>query len=484
MDLRITPQTTLANVLAQLGRQTNLLGKLQQQAATGKRLLTPSDDPVRLGVLLATKGNDGRLDSYLATIADSRSSLNVSVAAMLDAGSILTQARTIAVEAGQSTENAESRAAMANQVDRLIERIIEAANTQHAGQYLFAGADSRTRPFVTQVDNQGTMSVTYAGADLRNAAPISRQQLVATLYSGAEVFQQRERGPTVITGATGAAAGTGTDNAVTQGTLLVAHTATTFAAGSGVQAGTSSAAGDTILGPAGAHTLTIVDASGTGAFGTVALDGGPAVAFTNADNNLKVIGPHGEVVYVDTTAIVAGFNGTVDVAADGTLSVDGGASSVAIDFSANQTLTDSVTGAVTNIDSSNIRATGTDHIDYRGTYDVFQILIALRDDLRNTRGLSETDQLAGITQRIEELDRVHRGVLDAVGEQSASLENLDRVDLHLRDVQLTAKQLISDIEDADISQIIVQLQSNENALQLTLAIAARLQEQTLLDFLR
>ena len=57
-------------------------------------------------------------------------------------------------------------------------------------------------------------------------APVSQQQTVATLYPGSDVFQQRQRGATVLTGDTGAAAGTGTDSATGEGTVLVSHTAT------------------------------------------------------------------------------------------------------------------------------------------------------------------------------------------------------------------------------------------------------------------
>ena len=84
---------------------------------------------------------------------------------------------------------------------------------------------------------------------------ISPQHTVDTYYSGAQDFQTRERQTTVYTGNTGAVAGTGTDTAIGQGTLQVRHTSTTFAAGSGVQTGVSSAASDTILGAAGAHKL-------------------------------------------------------------------------------------------------------------------------------------------------------------------------------------------------------------------------------------
>ena len=44
----------------------------------------------------------------------------------------------------------------------------------------------------------------------------------------------------------------------------------------------------------------------------------------NSDTNLKVSAPNGDVVYVNTTAVVPGFSGNVDITADGMLSVDGG----------------------------------------------------------------------------------------------------------------------------------------------------------------
>jgi flagellar hook-associated protein 3 len=486
MDIRITPQTLLANALANVDRHTRALGRLQQQAATGKKILTPSDNPVDLGTLLSTKAQNNRLDTYLTSIQESRSSLNITVSALLEAGNILGQARTIAVEGSHSTNTPQAHEALAKQVDQLLDRMLEVANTQHAGHYLFSGIASQTQPFVVSAaDNTGQpLAYDYLGASERNAVPISRQQTVATLYAGSEVFQSRERGVTGFSGTTGAAAGTGTDSAAGQGTLQVIHTGTSYAAGSGVQPGTNSVAGDTIIGPASAHQLTIVDTSGTGASGTVSLNGGPPIAFTNADTNLQVSGPSGEVVFIDTTTITAGFNGTVDITSSGALSVDGGASSVAINFSANQVVTDSVTGAVTNVDSVNIRRTGAARLDYTGTYDAFQILMALRDDLRNTRGLTQTELLEVISGRLTELDRVRDTVLDVVGEQSASLQHMDNLENHVRDVQLSAQQLISDLEDADISEIVVRLQANENLLRLTLATAARLQEQTFLDFMQ
>jgi flagellar hook-associated protein 3 FlgL len=483
--MRITPQTMLNNALASLDRHTNRLGKLQAQAASGKKLERPSDNPGDLGLLLAAKAQDQRLEQYVAGIRASRSSLEVSTAALQDAGNVLSQARAIAIEASHSVNSPQALEAFARQVDGLLNRLAETANQQYAGRYLFAGAASETKPFEIVRDSDGRpVAARYEGASLRDAAPISPGQTVATLYSGEEIFQKRQRGTTVYLGTTGAAPGTGLDNASGQGALLVSHTITNYAAGSGVQPGTGSLAGDTIIGPAGAHQLTLVDTSGTGAFGTVSLNGGPAVPFTSADTNLKVIGAAGEVVFIDTTAIAAGFNGAVAITADGTLSTDGGATTVPIDFSANQIVIHGANGSVTNIDTTAVRRAGTEQLEYRGAYDAFEILMTLRDDLRNLRGLTEGEQLEAISSKIGELNRVRDNILNVVGEQSASLQHLEAMESFSLDVQLRAKELTANLEDADLSQLVLEMQSRENLLRLALAASARLYDQSLLDFLR
>jgi len=485
MDLRITPQTTVARSILATSQQTSRLGTLQNQASSGKKVLLPSDSPGTLGSILNSKAQDRQFDTYVANVLQGKSTLDQSVSTLQEAGLVLQTARTLAVEAAQSTNSDEAHQAIAQQIDRLLERLIGLSNTQQNGRYLYSGTTAQTQPFVvTATDSDGRPTqVTYQGGSQRDAVVVNYSQTVPTLYSGEEIFQYRERGATLYQGTTGAAAGSGTDSAIGIGTLLVRHTATTFAPGSGVQAGVSSAANDTLLGPAGVHQLTIVETSGTGAFGTVSLNGGPTVAFTSADTDLVLTGLQGEIIHLDTTAITANFNGTVSITAEGSLSVDGGASFVPIDFSGNQSIIDSTTGAVTNVNSTNIRRAGLTRLEYAGTSDVFETLMILRDDLRNTRGLPGAEQLASISRRIDEIDRARAGILNVVTDQSASLENLERLEFHLQDMQLTTKKWLSTLEDADLSQIVIDLQSQQNLLELTLGVTARVMSLSLLDFL-
>jgi hypothetical protein len=51
-------------------------------------------------------------------------------------------------------------------------------------------------------------------------------------------------------------------------------------------------------------------------------------------------------------------------------------------------------------------------------------------------------------------------------------------------VQLTTRELTSNIEGVDVSQVVTGIAEEQNLLQLTLASTARIFNQSLLDFLK
>lgn len=394
MDLRITSQTQINRAIANQRQQTDRLGVLFEQASSGKRLLNPSDDPLATLAVLTNKAQVQKLDTYLANIQEANTTLSVGSSALQQAVGLISEARRLALDGAQTINDADTMNNMAEEADALLTRMLELANSQHGDRFVFSGTATSTAPFaVTSSDSSGhPLTVAYQGAAERAEVAVSQQQNVATRYTGSEVFQQRQRAATVYTGTTGAAPGTGTDSATGQGTL-------------------------------------VVDAIGL----TISLNGGTPVAYTGVETNLPVIGPAGEVAFVDTTGITT---------------------------------------------------SGTESLDFTGTYDVFQVLIALRDDLRNTSGMSPSQQVQSIGQRLTELDRHSSGILKALGEQGTNLQNLGVLETHVRDIKLETRKIIGNLEDADVTEVITKLQAQQNQLQLTLAASARLFDQSLLDFLR
>ena len=484
--MRVTSEMQSQQALRNLQMHYARMTKLQDQLASGKRIQRPSDAPADIVQILQNRAEDLRLDTHLSTIRDAGVVIQTSVDAMTEAREIMTRARDIAIDVNNSSHDPVTNEAFAHEIDVALDRMMRVANRQLPdGRYLFGGTASGTAPFVvTSSDNASRpTSVEYRGSGQDSEAVVGKALSVGTLISGNRVFQTRDRQTTVFAGSTGARPGSGTDNAMGRGTLLVKHTLTTIAGISDISTGSSSATGDTIIGPAGVHSLTISDTSGTGASGTVSLNGGPPLAFTNADTDLKVTGPNGEVVYLNTTAISPGFSGNVALTANGTLSIDGGTTSIPIDFSANQVVTDGSSSEMTNIDSTMIRQAGTDQLDYRGTADVFQVLIALRDSIRNSQGLSVEDRSAALGRGIADLDRISARVVEAMGSQSVQAEYLTKLEERTTDVQLDLQKTNDNLESVDLAGTISALQAQQNLYQLSLQLAAQMNSLSLADFL-
>lgn len=484
--VRITPTFFLKQTIRTVQRYYGRITDLQIQAATGMRVRKPSDAPAEhaLGQFLAA--DIARIDAHLANLEEARTTLNLTVDTLRDVADLLRNVRETILEANQATLDRSQYETLADRVDSLLNRLLDLANTKVRGRYLFAGTALDQQPFVvTQSDLAGRpLEVAYRGSSVGLEFVVGLGRTVSAMPPGAAVFMARESGRSAYLGQTGARPGQGTDNATGRTVLQVLHTATSYAPGSGVAPGASSATGDTILGPAGANVLTIVDTSGTGTSGTVSLNGGPEISWTNTDTDLRVEGPNGEVVYVDMSAITPGFSGDVDITADGALTIDGGTTTVPITFSANQTVTDGNTGEVIFVDTTQVRRTGTELIDHQGRYDVFQLLSTLAQDLRAAADRTPGDNGVLFARHLEELDRLYNRVLEVVGEQSSLLELLDGARNRAEATKIELERLRQEAVAADISEVVLNLKAEEASLQLTLGATARLLNISLLNFLQ
>ncbi|MCA9263008.1 MAG: flagellar hook-associated protein FlgL [Planctomycetales bacterium] len=479
MAIRVTAGAVAEQTIRYAQRHQSSLGRLQEQLISGQRLGRPSDDPLAFQSVLKHRSVTQMLDIQVTNIERTNVQLEASVANLQDAKNVLSQAHVVAL----GGHDPQDREVLAQSVRELLDSLLQIANRQIGDDYLYSGTTSRTQPFQKRlVDGQPV--VDYLGGDRRSSVVVGESIEIDVLYSGADVFKMQRREESVYIGNTGAGPGTGTDSANGQTRIEVRHLLTTYAAGSGIQAGLSSVDGDTILGAAGTHQLEIEDTSGTGAAGVIRLNGGAPVHFSNTDTDLRVTGLQGEVLYVDTSAITPGFSGTVDITADGEFTIGDGGYPLAIDFSANQQYVDPVTGEVTNVSTAGVHSAGTDLIEYRGDLDLFQLLTDLANDLSQTRELAEPEYNKALDRRVKDLLLAMDHVLATVGEQSVTLENIQGLKARHEDLRLELETVIVDLSGTDAAEAILQLQTEQTLLNLTFASSTAFLDQTLLDFLR
>jgi flagellar hook-associated protein 3 FlgL len=115
--------------------------------------------------------------------------------------------------------------------------------------------------------------------------------------------------------------------------------------------------------------------------------------------------------------------------------------------------------------------------------DVMDSLISLRDHLRNTDGLSEADQIAALQSDLDRVDRASRDILNKAGAAGSRAATLD-IMLNQTDNALTrAKEMLSNVRDADIAEIAVEMQKEQMIYESLLSASAQINRTSLLDYL-
>lgn len=126
------------------------LAQVQTQLATGIELDRPSADPAKAAKTLQLQARLERREQYLANIGHALGGLSQADTATAAISDQLLEAHSIALTNVDVTSNAENRAAVATQIDSIIDEIVRLGNTQFLDTRIFAGQASNQSPFVGQ----------------------------------------------------------------------------------------------------------------------------------------------------------------------------------------------------------------------------------------------------------------------------------------------------------------------------------------------
>jgi len=172
-------------------------------------------------------------------------------------------------------------------------------------------------------------------------------------------------------------------------------------------------------------------------------------------------------------------------AGDYYLSIDDGLSTFNTDGTdTNLAVTDSKTGKVLYVDTTEINSTGVDLVSIPGTYDIFNTLISIRDMLKNERELSDAQLRELQDNSLIALEEVSRLIVQAEVSVGSKIGFLDNLKGSLTNLKYNAEDETTRLQEADIAQIAIDLSRREVLYQMSLAIAGKLMSVSLLDFIR
>jgi flagellar hook-associated protein 3 FlgL len=233
--MRLSSTTIFENgVNSMLARQSEL-AKTQNQISTGRRVLTPSDDPVAASQALdltEAKGINKQYSDNAAAVTARLALQETSLSAMTR---LLQDVKTLTVQAGDGALNASDLRSIADEIDGRYRELLGLANaTDGNGEYLFAGYRTRTTPF----EETAPGVVVYLGDEGRREVAVSASRSIALNDSGSEVLTRIKNGNTTfVSAATPGNSGTGiiSPGSVTNSTALTGHDySITFTVSAGV----------------------------------------------------------------------------------------------------------------------------------------------------------------------------------------------------------------------------------------------------------
>lgn len=184
--MRITTPQITALMHGSMNANSERLGKLMQQMATGERLLMPSDDPIASVRLLRVEREQASLSQYANNIANLSDSLSIQEANLSAASDTMLRAQDLLLWAANRGANSdEDLAAIASELNTLKDTIVSFINVRdEEGRYLFSGTLS-DRPAVTFTEDDG---YTLNGNDKYRQAAVANGVLVEENVTAHQFF--------------------------------------------------------------------------------------------------------------------------------------------------------------------------------------------------------------------------------------------------------------------------------------------------------
>jgi flagellar hook-associated protein 3 FlgL len=164
--------------------QSNLV-KTQQQLSTGRRILTPADDPVAAARALDVTQSQSVNAQYATNRRTAVSSLTTVDGVLASVTSTLQDVKTQTVYAGNGTLSNSDRSNLAIQLSSDLDQLLALANsTDGIGNYLFSGYQTGTQPFV-----KTATGAQYNGDQGQRQIQVDSSRQMAVSDSGQAIFQ-------------------------------------------------------------------------------------------------------------------------------------------------------------------------------------------------------------------------------------------------------------------------------------------------------
>ena len=212
--MRLSTSLIYQNGLNGILKQEATLSRLQEQLASGRRVLSPADDPLAASLAVNLSQTSSMNATYAANRNTAKQTLGMESNALASMVTTLQSVLGRVVQAGGTLSDAD-RQALVTELEGARAQMVGLANsTDGNGQFLFSGHDGYTQPVTLKADG----SVTYGGDSGQRMIQVDQTRQMAGSDVVADIFGKASSGSmTYIIQADAANTGTGQFSTVSFG---------------------------------------------------------------------------------------------------------------------------------------------------------------------------------------------------------------------------------------------------------------------------
>jgi flagellar hook-associated protein 3 FlgL len=147
MNYRITDNSSAARFTSRVNAQQNRLNTLQEQLASGKRINRPSDDPNGAEAVITLRTSQKEIEQFQRSAQTTQQKLVAADDTLNGYENLLQRVRTLVTQGLSDTATQTAKNALATEIETLRGRILNVANSNYNGEYLFGGTRQNAPPF-------------------------------------------------------------------------------------------------------------------------------------------------------------------------------------------------------------------------------------------------------------------------------------------------------------------------------------------------
>jgi flagellar hook-associated protein 3 FlgL len=183
--MRISTNTIYQSGISKISALQSEQTKLQQQISTGKRIASPSDDPVAAARALSLSHAQGVNAKFADTRQTAQTKLSTIESNLTSVTNLLVATQSSLVAAGNGAYSNQERVSIATDLNESLQTLIGMANAKDAyGNYLYAGYQTATQPFVASA-----AGANYQGDNGQQLLQVDSERQMAVNVSGDNLFK-------------------------------------------------------------------------------------------------------------------------------------------------------------------------------------------------------------------------------------------------------------------------------------------------------